>query len=77
MKQAAGKSASDEMKITTANRQRVQKINLRQLEKITRALLAELELEKSGIGICMVAAPEMTRLNGASSNTRVDGCDYV
>ncbi|MGO9586093.1 MAG: rRNA maturation RNase YbeY [Limisphaerales bacterium] len=51
------------MKITTANRQRVQKINLRQLEKITRALLAELELEKSEIGICMVAAPEMTRLN--------------
>ena len=51
------------MNIAIANRQRAQKINLRLLKKITQALLAELELEKAEIGICLVAAPEMTRLN--------------
>jgi probable rRNA maturation factor len=51
------------MSVTIANRQRVRKINLRLLKKITRELLAELELEKGEIGICLIAAPEMTRLN--------------
>jgi probable rRNA maturation factor len=51
------------MNITVANRQRVQKINLRLLKKIANALLTELEIEKAEIGICLVAAPEMTRLN--------------
>jgi probable rRNA maturation factor len=51
------------MNIAIANRQRVRKINLRLLKKITRELLAELELDKAGIGICLVTAPEMTRLN--------------
>jgi probable rRNA maturation factor len=51
------------MSVTIANRQRVRKINLRLLKKITRALLAELELEKAEIGICLVGTPEMTRLN--------------
>ena len=35
------------MNIAIVNRQRVRKINLRLLKKITRALLAELELEES------------------------------
>jgi probable rRNA maturation factor len=51
------------MNITIANRQRVRKINLRLLKKIANALLAELEIEKGEFGICLVGAPEMTRLN--------------
>jgi len=51
------------MNITIANRQRVQKINLRRLKKIANALLAELEIEKAEISICLVGAPEMSRLN--------------
>ena len=51
------------MSVTIANRQRVQKINLRLLKQIANALLTELEIEKAEIGICLVAAPEMTRLN--------------
>ena len=51
------------MSVTIANRQRMQKINLRLLKKIADALLAELEIKKAEIGICLVAAPEMTRLN--------------
>jgi probable rRNA maturation factor len=54
---------SGKMNITVVNRQRVQKINLRRLKKITSALLTEMEIEKAEIGICLVAAPEMTRLN--------------
>jgi probable rRNA maturation factor len=51
------------MSVTIANRQRVRKINLRLLKKIATVLLEELEIEKAEIGICLVAAPEMTRLN--------------
>jgi len=51
------------MNVAVASHQRTRKINLRLLKKITRSLLAELELEKVEIGICLVAAPEMTRLN--------------
>ena len=51
------------MNIVIANRQRVRKINLRLMKKITRELLANLELEKAEIGICLVAVPEMTWLN--------------
>jgi len=51
------------MNIAVVNRQRTRKINLRLLIKITRALLTELEIEKAEIGICLAAAPEMTRLN--------------
>ena len=51
------------MNTVIANHQHARKINLRLLKKITRELLAELELEKAGIGICLVGGPEMTRLN--------------
>jgi probable rRNA maturation factor len=54
---------SDKMSVTIANRQRVRKINRRRLKKIANALLAELEIKKAEIGICLAAAPEMTRLN--------------
>ena len=51
------------MNVVILNRQRVRKINLRQLKKIAAALFAELEIERAELGICLVAAPEMTRLN--------------
>ena len=51
------------MSVAVASHQHTRKINLRLLKKITRALLTELELEKAEIGICLVATPEMTRLN--------------
>jgi probable rRNA maturation factor len=51
------------MSVIVANRQRGRKINLRLLKKIANGLLAELEIENAEIGICLVAAPEMTRLN--------------
>jgi probable rRNA maturation factor len=54
---------SGKMNITVANRQHVRKINLRLLKKFANALLAELDIEKAEIGICLVGAPEMTRLN--------------
>jgi probable rRNA maturation factor len=49
--------------IVILNRQRVRKINLRLLKKIANAMLAEWEIKNADIGICLIAAPEMTRLN--------------
>jgi rRNA maturation RNase YbeY len=51
------------MNVTAASHQQTRKINLRLLKKIINALLEELKIEKAEIGICLVAAPEMTRLN--------------
>ena len=51
------------MNVIIANRQRTRKINLRLLKQIAAALLAELKIEKAELGINLVAAPEMTRLN--------------
>jgi rRNA maturation RNase YbeY len=51
------------MSVTIASRQRVRKINLRLLKKIANALITELETEKVEVGICLIAEPEMTRLN--------------
>ncbi len=51
------------MNVVILNRQRVRKINRRLLKKIANALLVELDIQKAEIGICLVAAPEMTRLN--------------
>ena len=69
------------MSVTIANRQRARKINPRLLEKIAAALLVELEIEKAEIGICLVAAPEMTRLNETflkhKGSTDVIAFDYA
>jgi probable rRNA maturation factor len=69
------------MNIAIVNRQRTRKINLRLLKKITRELLAELEIEKAEIGICLVAVPEMTRLNETflkhKGSTDVIAFDYA
>ena len=51
------------MNVAVASHQHTRKINRRLLKKIANALLAELEIEKAEIGIYLVAAPEMTRLN--------------
>jgi probable rRNA maturation factor len=51
------------MNVSIASRQRVRKINRRLLKQITTALLADLRIEKAELGIHLVAAPEMTRLN--------------
>jgi len=51
------------MSVTIANRQRARKIERLLLKKITNALLVGLEVETAEIGICLVAEPEMTRLN--------------
>jgi probable rRNA maturation factor len=51
------------MDIVITNRQRVKKINRRPLKQIAQALMQELAMEKVDIGINLVAAPEITRLN--------------
>jgi probable rRNA maturation factor len=50
--------------VTIFNRQRALLIDTRQLGQIAKALLAErLQVERADLGVCLVAAPEMTRLN--------------
>ena len=51
------------MSIIIANRQRTKKINLRLLKQITKALLAELEIENTELGINLVGTKEMGELN--------------
>lgn len=51
------------MNVVILNRQRSQKINVRLLKQITGALLAELAITEAELGINLVAAPEMTRVN--------------
>ena len=68
------------MNIAIASYQRTKKINLRLLKQIARALLAELEIENADIGVCLVGAPEMTRLNETflkhAGSTDVIAFDY-
>ena len=50
--------------LTIQNRQRTRAIDLRQLRQIVTALLAELlEIKSAELGVTLVAAPEMIRLN--------------
>jgi len=69
------------MDIVVANRQRQRKINRRLMKQIVNALLAELKIEKAEIGICLVRAPEMTRLNETflkhKGSTDVIAFDYA
>ena len=51
------------MSIVIANRQRARKIDSRLLKKIAEALLADLEIKKSELGVSLVAAREMTLIN--------------
>ena len=54
---------SNHSTIVIANRQRTRKINSHRLKQITRAVLAELEIENAELAVNLVAAPEMTLLN--------------
>ncbi len=47
-----------------ANRQRTKKINARLLKQIVRALFAELKITEAELGINLVGAKEMARVNG-------------
>jgi len=51
------------MNIAIANRQRTKKINSRRLRQIVNALLAALEISEAELGIVLVSAKEMTRVN--------------
>lgn len=51
------------MNVVVANHQRAWKINLRLLKQIAEALFADLTIADAELGIHLVAAPEMIRLN--------------
>jgi rRNA maturation RNase YbeY len=51
------------MSIVIANRQHARKVNRRLLKQITATLLADLEVENAELGVHLIAAPEMIRLN--------------
>jgi probable rRNA maturation factor len=51
------------MNIVIANRQRTKKVNSRLLKRIVIALLSELKLERAELGIRLVGAREMARVN--------------
>ncbi len=53
------------MNVVIANRQRTKKINARQLKKIVRALFGELNIQEAELGIHLVGAREMARVNEA------------
>jgi probable rRNA maturation factor len=52
------------MNIVIANRQRTRKINARLLKEIAETLLADMKISGAELGIHLVAAREMTLING-------------
>lgn len=62
------------------NRQRAKRINLHRLKKIATGLLVELKIQNADLGINLVAALEMTALNGTflhhAGSTDVITFDY-
>ncbi|MCX6895796.1 MAG: rRNA maturation RNase YbeY [Verrucomicrobia bacterium] len=56
------------MTVVIANRQHRKKINARLLRQIATALLAELEIAEAELGLRLVAATEMARVNGTFLN---------
>ena len=51
------------MNIAIANRQRTKKINVRLLKQIVAALFAELKISEAELGIALVGAKEMAKVN--------------
>ena len=51
------------MAILVANRQRTKKVNARLLKQIVAGLFAELEIAEADLGIALVGAKEMARVN--------------
>lgn len=68
------------MSVVITNLQHAQKINLRLLTQIANAVLAMLEIEPAEIGVCLIEATEMTRLNETflqhAGSTDVIAFDY-
>lgn len=56
-------AACQTMEIFIANRQRTKKINSRLLKQIVSALFAELKIESAELGVHLVGAKEMARVN--------------
>ena len=51
------------MSLAILNRQRTKKINPRLLRQIVAAVFAELKIQEADLGIVLVGAPEMARVN--------------
>jgi probable rRNA maturation factor len=51
------------MNVVIANRQRVKKINTHQLKKMVAAIFVELKIETAELGIHLVGAKEMAKVN--------------
>jgi probable rRNA maturation factor len=56
-------SATRAAQLLIANRQRTKKINTRQIKKIAEVLLAELQITEAELGVNLVGAREMARIN--------------
>ncbi len=68
--------------VAIANRQRKRAVDLRVLRRIVQTLLSDLlQIRRAELGICLVAAPEMTRLNETflrcAGSTDVIAFDYA
>ena len=68
--------------LSIANHQHACRVDLRLLRRIAEALLTEhLSVQKCHLGVCLIAAPEMTRLNETfvhhAGSTDVITFDYV
>lgn len=56
-------TAQNPVHVTLLNRQRVRKLDVRHLRKMTLALLGELKIAKAELGVTFVADEEMTLVN--------------
>src|ERR1700753_2673143 len=69
------------MNILIANRQRTKKVDARRLKHMTLALLHELKIENAELGINLVGAREMARVNQQflqhEGSTDVIACDHA
>ena len=64
VRQRFNDSTIQRFNLTIANRQRARPVNLRFLRRIAHTLLVELlPTRKLDLGVCLVAGPEITRLN--------------
>jgi rRNA maturation RNase YbeY len=51
------------MEVVITNRQRAKRVNTRELKRLVLALLAELKIQRAELGINLVGAGEMARVN--------------
>ena len=79
--QRSNVSTLQRIDVSIANRQRTRAVDLRVLRRIVQTLLADLlQIRRAELGICLVAAPEMARLNETflrhAGSTDVIAFDY-